>query len=98
MFNFCLKIILEATNLRLLKAYGFYYLILIVGVSFFAEITKSFPFLYFVAIIIGIIASFIYRVIFISNIRLGNYEKSPIVEKNKKKLFLKSWLGVIILI
>ena len=92
MFNFCIKIISQATNLGLIKAYGLYYLILIVGFSFLAEITISVPFLYIIAIIVGTIASFIYRVIFISNIRLDNYEKPPVIEKNKRKLLLKSWL------
>ena len=92
MFNYCIKIISQATNLRLIKAYGLYYLILIVGFSFLAEITISVPFLYIIAIIVGTIASFIYRVIFISNIRLDNYENPPVIEKNKRKLLLKSWL------
>ena len=92
MFNYCIKIISQATNLRLIKAYGFYYLILIVGFSFLAEITISVPFLYIIAIMVGTIASFIYRVIFISNIRLDNYENPPVIEKNKRKLLLKSWL------
>ncbi len=92
MLGFCIRIISQAINLRLIKAYGLYYLILIVGFSFLTEITKSVPILFIFTIIIGTVASYIYKVIFISNIRLGNYEKSPVVEKNKKKLFLKSWL------
>ncbi len=92
MFNFCIKIISQATNLRLIKAFGLYYLILIVGFSFLEQITTSVPFLNLIAIIIGLIASFIYSVIFISNIRLDNYENPPVIEKNKKKLLLKSLL------
>ena len=92
MINYCIKIISQATNLRLIKAYCLYYLILIVGFSFLAEITISVPFLYIIAIIVGTIASYIYRVIFISNIRLDNYENPPVIEKNKRKLLLKSWL------
>ena len=67
-------------------------MILIVGFSFLAEITISVPFLYIIAIIVGTIASFIYKVIFISNIRLDNFENPPVIEKNKRKLLLKSWL------
>ena len=92
MFNFCIKIISQATNLRLIKTYGLYYLILIVGFSCLEKITISVPFLNLIAIIIELIASLIYSVIFISNIRLDNYENPPVIEENKKKLLLKSWL------
>ena len=92
MFKFCIKIIKQATNLRLIKAYSFYYLILIVGFSYLLEITINVPFLYIFSIFISTAANYIYRFIFISNIRLGNYEDTPVIEKNRKKLILKSWI------
>ena len=92
MFKFCIKIIKQATNLRLIKAYYFYYLILIVGTSYLLETTINVPFLYIFSILISTAANYIYRFIFISNIRLGNYENTPVIEKNKKKLILKSWI------
>ena len=90
MLDLAKKIILKVFNPKIIKAFGLYYLFLVTAFKLLQGLSIPYPLVWIISAILFRITSTIYKTIFIENIRLENYETQVI--KNKKKLFIKSWI------
>ena len=90
MLDLAKKIILKVFNPKIIKAFGLYYLFLVTAFKLLQGLSIPYPLVWIISAILFRITSTIYKTIFIENIRLENYE-TPVI-KNKKKLFIKSWI------
>ena len=90
MLDLAKKIILKVFNPKIIKAFGLYYLFLVTAFKLLQGLSIPHPLVWIISAILFRITSTIYKTIFIENIRLENYE-TPVI-KNKKKLFIKSWI------
>ena len=91
MLDLAKKIILKVFNPKIIKAFGLYYLFLVTAFKLLQGISIPYPLVWIISAILFRITSTIYKTIFIENIRLENYYEIPVI-KNKKKLFIKSWI------
>ena len=90
MLDLAKKIIIKVFNPKTIKAFGPYYLFLVTAFKLLQGLSIPYPLVWIISAILFRITSTIYKTIFIENIRLENYE-TPVI-KNKKKLFIKSWI------
>ena len=91
MLDLAKKIILKVFNPKIIKAFGLYYLFLVTAFKLLQGLSIPYPLVWIISAILFRITSTIYKTIFIENIRLENYYEIPVI-KNKKKLFIKSWI------
>ena len=91
MLDLAKKIILKVFNPKIIKAFGLYYLFLVTAFKLLQGLNIPYPLVWIISAILFRITSTIYKTIFIENIRLENYYETPVI-KNKKKLFIKSWI------
>ena len=91
MLDLAKKIILKVFNPKIIKAFGLYYLFLVTAFKLLQGLSIPYPLVWIISAILFRITSTIYKTIFIENIRLENYYETPVI-KNKKKLFIKSWI------
>ncbi|KGF90575.1 MULTISPECIES: hypothetical protein [Prochlorococcus] len=91
MLDLAKKIILKVFNPKIIKAFGLYYLFLVTAFKLLQGLSIPYHLVWIISAILFRITSTIYKTIFIENIRLENYYEIPVI-KNKKKLFIKSWI------
>ncbi len=91
-FNYCKNIALKSLDINLIKAFGFYYLILVVFSNILSKIlvVSGYGTIIFGFLIIPA-STAIFQTILIENIKNENYNKIPKLI-NKKKLLKKSWV------
>lgn len=91
-FNYCKNIALKSLDIKLIKAFGFYYLILVVFSNILSKILviSGYGTIIFGFFIIPA-STAIFETILIENIKNENYNKIPKLI-NKKQLLKKSWV------
>ena len=91
MLTYAKQILTRALNPKLIKAFSFYYIILVITFYLLRSFSSSSVLLWIIFAVLFRITSTIYKTIFIENIRLENFDKRPVI-KNKQQLLFKSWI------
>ncbi len=93
MFNFCANIIWQSLSIKLIRAFGFYYLFFefLPAFIFQFQSLKSNFFIWIILFLFSSVGSVIYETIFIENMRLENYFIGSLL-RDKKKRIKKTWI------
>ena len=93
MFNFCANIIWQSLSIKLIRAFGLYYLFFefLPAFIFQFQTLKSNGFIWIILFIFSSVGSAIYETIFIENMRLENYFIGSLL-RDKKKRIKKTWI------